>query len=136
MLISGGIVSHLGGFVWSSLGSALAGTAGEPVLTGSGTLVAGTPTVLAVEHARPSTTSWMVIGSAQLGLPILGGTLVPFPDVVVGGMLVDANGKTSFTTPWPTGIPSGVALYYQFWILDPVGPQGVSATNGLHTLVR
>jgi len=131
---SGGAVLHLGGFAWSSLGGALAGSAGTPVLTGSGTLVAGSPTTLAVQHGKPSTTSWIVVGFAQLGLPFKGGTMVPDPVVVVGGIPIDAGGTATLAFPWPAAIPSGFPLYHQFWMADSAGPAGFSATNGLRAL--
>jgi len=44
-------------------------------------------------------------------------------------LLIDGNLALSST--WPSGLPSGVALYQQYWISDPAGPFGLSASNGV-----
>lgn len=124
------VVLTLGG-PWSDLGAPLAGLLGDPSLTGSGPLTAGSPTTLSVTNARPLSSSWLVIGVTHLGLPFKGGTLVPNPDLVLGGIPINGAGAVTLGFTWPAGVPGGVATYYQFWIVDAVGPQGFSSTNGL-----
>jgi hypothetical protein len=36
----------------------------------------------------------------------------------------------------PPGTPSGVGLWFQAWILDPAGPAGLSASNGVLAVTR
>ena len=52
---------------------ALAGTAGLPHLTGTGTLEAGKPVTLSLTQALPGAKVLLVAGSTPLGLPIAGG---------------------------------------------------------------
>jgi hypothetical protein len=131
---NGGLVSHIGGFAWSALGHALPGTAGTPTLTGTGPLASGSPTTLEVEHGKPLSLVTLVVGFAQANAPFKGGTLVPSPDLLVAGLSTDIGGTSSLAFPWPTGLPSGFALYYQAWISDAAGPKGFAATNGLRSI--
>ena len=62
------------------------------------------------------------------------GVLVPNADVLVPGLPTDANGELFLPFIWPAGVPSGFHLYFQDWIVDPAGPKGFSASNGLQAL--
>jgi len=116
-----------------NLGFGLAGTGGvQPLLEGTGTLVAGTPGSLVLSDALPLSTAFLFLGAAPLEAPFKGGTLVPAPLIPAIGLPVLADG--TFVLPfasWPAGLPSGFDIYYQEWIQDPGGPKGFSATNAL-----
>jgi hypothetical protein len=129
-----GVVSHVGGFVWASLGAGLAGTTGVPTLTGTGTLVTGSPTTLNVADAKPLALAGIIVGFSQANVPFKGGTLVPNPNVVVTGLPLDGTGAIALAFPWPAGIPSGFAMYYQVWLPDAAGVAGFAATNGLRSV--
>jgi hypothetical protein len=116
---------------WTNVGSGLAGVNGVPVLAGSGTLVGGEPLSLALTNAKPGSSAALIVGSSTLNAPFLGGTLVPTPNTVVTGLPLDASGALVIGTTMPFGIPSGVQFWVQYWILDPAGPQGASASNGV-----
>jgi hypothetical protein len=58
--------------------------------------------------------------------------LVPTPEILLNGLATDATGKLNFGTTWPVGMPAGLDLYCQFWLLDPVAAQGFAATNAVH----
>jgi hypothetical protein len=120
---------------FADLGFGLAGTRGTPVLRGYSNLIGGGPLVLEVEGARAGALAWVVIGGAQLGVPFLGGTLVPDPSPPGGAVLLatDAQGRLRVNFRWPGGVPPGTSIWYQVWILDPVGPQGFAATNALRS---
>lgn len=120
---------------FADLGFALAGARGAPVLRAYGNLLGGGPLVLEVENARAAAPAFLVIGAAQLGVPLFGGTLVPDPSPP-GGVLAlttDAEGELRATLPWPSGVPAGTTIWYQTWILDPTGPRGFAATNALRS---
>ncbi|HKB15497.1 MAG TPA: hypothetical protein VKF62_05495, partial [Planctomycetota bacterium] len=117
---------------WTDLGSALAGTYGDPVLSGTGTLVAGSPTSLNLSNANPSSGSFWVFGTSRIDAPIFGGILVP--NFLTGGIVAlatDPTGALSVNFNWPPGVPSGSTFYVQFWTVDPAGPQFVSASNAI-----
>lgn len=121
-----------GGFdPWADLGNALAGTNGEPVLEGTGTLVGGDPLTLSLTSALENTTTSLVVGINELNAPLKGGVLVPQPFIVINGLPTDGTGSLAVGSTWPTGFPSAFTTYFQHWIVDPAGPKGLAASNGL-----
>jgi len=116
---------------WQDLGLALAGTGGEPVLEGSGPLLAGFPVALGTSGARANAAGTLFIGLSTLLAPLKGGTLVPSNDLLVTGLVTDGAGALTLATNWPAGVPSCTTIVFQLWIADPAGPQGFAATNGL-----
>ena len=120
---------------WSDLGHALAGSAGVPRLRGAGPLVAGSVNRLDLDRAAPGAVGLLVLGLAAGNSPLLGGVLVPAPLVTVI-VPIDAEGRAVYALGWPSGVPAGVPLHAQVWLLDPPQPAGVAASNGLLGLSR
>jgi PKD repeat protein len=116
---------------WPILGNGLAGMSGIPVLTGDGLLVADAVVSLSLTNAPPGNATTLVMGLSVLSAPFNGGVMVPSPDVVIAGLLVDGAGGLVLTDRWPPGIPTGVTIWFQHWIHDSAGPQGLAASNGL-----
>lgn len=120
---------------WIDQGGGLAGVAGEPRLTGTGSLEGGQYQLLQVKEAAAPAPAYIVVGLGLLQAPFKGGLMVPTPDLIVGGFqTIDTGGGVgSFgeAFQWPMGVPSGAELHFQAWIADPVAPVGFSATNGL-----
>lgn len=116
---------------WTLLFGASSGTLGEPLLEGGGSLQGGTPVSLALSNARPNGSATLVMGLSLLAAPYKGGVLMPSPDVLVAGLPVDGAGTLLIADTWPVGIPAGVSFYSQHWIVDPAGPHGLAASNGL-----
>lgn len=117
---------------WTDLGGALAGSLGPPRLDGSGLLVEGAPVSLELSDALPGAQVVAIAGFSEAGAPLLGGTLVPAPDLVLlHAATVDASGEATLSATWPPGLPGGAEVYFQFWIQDPAAPEGYSASNGL-----
>jgi len=119
---------------WNSLGFALAGVDGPPLLIGAGPLLTGSLNSLSLKHAKAGSTAAIVLGFSLSLHPLKGGVLVPNADVLVPGLPTDANGELFLPFIWPAGVPSGFHLYFQDWIVDPAGPKGFSASNGLQAL--
>jgi hypothetical protein len=115
---------------WAHLGNALAGTTGTPCLTGFGTLVAGTPVDHSLTNALPGATALLFIGLTRIDAPFKQGVLVPFPTLMIT-LLTDPSGSISLPAIWPNGAPSGFSIYMQYWIVDPAGPAGFSASNAV-----
>lgn len=103
---------------------------GTPLLLGTGTLSAGSPTTLSLIHGKPSSPFLLLIGVALLEAPFKGGTLVPQPLLFVPAA-TNNDGRASFTAPWPAGIPGPFTFWSQAWFADGDGPQGFTASNGL-----
>ncbi|HEX5011659.1 MAG TPA: right-handed parallel beta-helix repeat-containing protein [Planctomycetota bacterium] len=116
---------------WTDLGSALAGTHGEPVLAGTGSLNSFTPGSFVLTGALENVAATLVIGLSQLDAPFKGGVMVPSLDVLLPGLPTDAQGALTLPFLWPAGLPSGVSIVLQFWLPDPAGPKGFAASNGL-----
>jgi len=116
---------------WFDLGAALAGTHGAPVLTPDGTLAPGSPVTLALGNALENSSFTLIVGISALDAPFKGGTLVPFPSVLIFGLPTGPAGALTLQGTWPGGLPSNVAFYFQEWIADPAGPAGLAATNAV-----
>jgi hypothetical protein len=121
---------HLKG-PWASVGPGLAGSSGVPKLAGAGTLCADMPISLTLTRAKPNGSATLVAGLSALLAPFKGGTFVPAPLVLVSGLPVAANGSVVIQGLWPAGVPSGLTLYFQYWIPDAAAVQGMAASNGL-----
>jgi hypothetical protein len=121
---------------WIDIGGGLAGTLAEPLLYGAGTTLPGQSVSLALAYARPGSVAWLVLGLSDLSLPFKGGTLVPVPELIIGGLPVDAAGEATLDTLWPAGLPPGSAVFLQEWVVDPVGPKGFAATNGVRATAQ
>lgn len=117
---------------WLNLGGELAGSNGQtPELVGYGGMVAGQHVGLSLTKTLPNAPATLVLGTSPINLPINGGLLVPFPQVVLSGLFTNAAGELALSAPWPPGVPSGVGLYFQYWLADAGNPFGVSATNSM-----
>ncbi|MFT7461922.1 MAG: endonuclease/exonuclease/phosphatase family metal-dependent hydrolase [Pseudohongiellaceae bacterium] len=116
---------------FATLGSALAGTFGEPGLLGTGLLVGGDSVGLALSGALPSSTATLVLGLSTINAPFKGGQLVPLPDVLLNGLSVDASGDYELLSTWPMGIAPGFSFWAQYWVLDGGAPNGFAASNAV-----
>jgi hypothetical protein len=119
---------------WTSVGSGLAGTGGQvPLFTGTGVACEGNNLSSTLSNALPNATAWLIFGFGQLNLPFKGGVMIP--DFTNGGdflpIPLDNQGSVTLPTVWPPAIPAGLAVDFQYWVEDPGGPKGFSASNGL-----
>ncbi|GJM23123.1 MAG: hypothetical protein DHS20C15_30380 [Planctomycetota bacterium] len=116
---------------WVSLGRGLAGSGGlMPCLVGAGPLLAGQPFSLQLTNGAPAAFATLVVGFGELGAMFKGGVLVPQLDLLFN-LPLDASGERLLAAPFPTGAPSGLPLYCQFWVQDAGGPAGFSASNAV-----
>jgi hypothetical protein len=115
---------------WATLGGGLSGTHGVPNFVGSGTVLANTVITLTLTNALEQASTLLVVGFSQLNAHFKGGTLVPQPSLLFA-IPTDATGSVLFPAFWPPGVPSGAKLWLQYWVLDPAGPKGYAASNGL-----
>jgi len=130
---AGGVRSFEPYLPWTAEGAGLPGTFGVPELSGKGLVGAGAPGVLTIQNAHPDANTILVAGLTKLLLPFKGGVLVPEPEFLLPGLVVDDQGALSLPFTWPMGLLlPGFEIWLQIWISDPTGPQGVTASNGLH----
>ncbi|MBK6941568.1 MAG: hypothetical protein IPH13_15430 [Planctomycetes bacterium] len=102
-----------------------------PVLVGEGTLLGGSPTTFKLSKAPASTPLALIAGLSRADLPFYGSLLVPTPTLVLTGLTTDATGKLVLSLTWPVGLPAGLKMYLQVWVVDAGAPFGVSGTNAL-----
>ncbi len=115
---------------WTTLPVGLAGAAGVPSLTGTGTLIPGEVIGVTLAGAAPLAPGRLFAGTQQDLMPFKGGVLVPAPLVWID-LVTDASGAAAWSGAWPGGLPAGSSIYLQAWIVDVQAVQGVSASNGL-----
>jgi hypothetical protein len=116
---------------WTDLGFALAGASGFPVLSGTGTLQAGTPVTVELQAAAPSALATLFGSVASVPQPFKGGTLVPVPPLIARLLMTDAAGGIALAfAEWPAGL-SGLTLDLQYAIQDAGAIQGVALSNAL-----
>lgn len=117
---------------WTSLGGALAGTLGAPVLAGSGTLAPATVGTLTLSNAAPFSLAALFFSAFSVPVPFKGGVLQAFP-LLSGPVFVLTPPAGSLALPFavPAGIPSGLQLWFQYAIQDAGAVQGTALSNAL-----
>ncbi len=115
---------------WTDLGNALPGSLGAPDLTGDGALAAGNTVTLTLTNALPNTTAFLVVGAVNLSLPFYGGIIVPYPTLIVA-LPTGPAGSLTLPSIYPGGVPAGIPIYVQYWIVDASGPEGYTASNAI-----
>lgn len=116
---------------WSDLGFALAGGAGEPLLSGTGNLTGGSPTSLDLTNAAPTALAVLFLATSSSPVPFKGGTLAAFPFASSVSLNTDASGALPLAFGWPSGVASGSVLVVQYGIADAGAPLGVALSNAL-----
>ena len=115
---------------WTDLGSALAGTAGEPHLEGHGTLAPGAPWSIEMTNARASSLAVLFVGGSAGYIPLRGGVLVPTPLASLN-LVTDGAGEVRFSGNAPAALSPGQDFYGQIWIADPMAVRGAAASNAV-----
>lgn len=116
---------------FTELGGGLAGANGVPRLLGWGDVSAAGDFSVKVHDALEDAPAIVVLGASQLDLPFAGGTLVPFPDLLLPGPATGPSGSLVQSFVWPVNPPPGTQLWWQVWVLDDAAPFGLAASNAL-----
>lgn len=116
---------------FESLGGGLAGVAGVPALSGSGTLVALTPASLALAQAAPNSPAVLLLSLGSSPVPFKGGTLLAFPPLAQIGLATSGAGGVSLPFTTPAHLPAAIELTFQALVLDAAAAHGVALSNGL-----
>lgn len=116
---------------WEFLGCALPGSAGYPLLVGSGTLALGSSNSVNLSHARPNALAGLFLAVSSASLPFKGGTLKTFP--FFGPIFVPTSPAGTIDIPFveSSGLPSGTPLVVQWAIQDPAALYGVALSNAV-----
>ena len=116
---------------WELRGSGIEGAAGHATLGGVGTLAAGDPVRVLLQSGLAGAPATLVISLSALDFPMLGGVLVPAPDILLAGLPIAADGTLDLPGTWPAGVPGDVEVFLQAWFPDGATPYGWAATPGL-----
>ena len=117
---------------FTGLGNALAGTFGQPILHGEGTLVPGSAGSLKMTNAMPSATGALFTSIGVGAANFKGGVLMAVPELLLVGVITTPTGTLNLNwASWPNGLPSGTVLCFQYAIQDPGAPVGVALSNAL-----
>ena len=119
---------------WFNDGFALAGTNGDPLPYGNGTLVAGSNAELVLENAMPNATVGLFISFASIPTPFKGGMLCTVPLDSLTIFPIGPSGSVTLPSVIPAGIPSGTPVYWQYAIQDAGAPKGVALSNCLRSV--
>lgn len=118
--------------VFTDIGDALAGSYGDPGLSGTGDFVVGQSVGVALTNALENSLAYLVFSVAYLNAPFKGGVLVPDP--TQGGLFPLNTGPTgdlALAGLWPAGVPAGFPVIFQYWIVDPIAINGFAASNAI-----
>lgn len=113
-------------------GQALAGTHGLPVLRGSGTVAANQNITVAMSGGLENAPCVQVVGFLAGYMPLVGGVLIPNPDVVLF-TYTSPTGQASLSLQWPAVAPP-FGVFFQYGVFDPMALQGVSMSNALQAV--
>ena len=116
---------------WTDLGGGLAGTAGIPKLTGTGTLEAGSHTSVVLTQGKPGAPAAFVVGLTAVNLPFKQGVLVPFPNYLLNVPALSPSGAVGLNFNWPGGLPAAFSFYWQVLISDAAAPASFAISNAL-----
>lgn len=117
---------------WTDLGFALGGTAGDPLLVGSGSLSPASSNDVDLSNAYPSALAALFLSFASVPIPFMGGTLVPNPFLDPPLIVTtSATGDLPVSFVMPSDVPPGVQLFVQWGIADPGGPSGAALSNAV-----
>jgi hypothetical protein len=127
------LTAEIQGPAFTTRGQGLGGLTGTPVIVGVGDLAPSSNVKVILADAAKNSTAFIVVGAAELNLPFKGGVLGPDPNPpgFFVGLQTDNDGFTLVDTTWPAGFPPGVPIWMQWWIQDPTGPNGFTATETL-----
>lgn len=121
---------------WTDLGLGKAGSVGVPALCGGGALAAGSEVVWHLHRGVGMQPGLLCLGLQRQDLPLLGGTLVPGPELAISSLALDARGVATARLRLPQLVPAGVRVFAQAWLLDAAAVQGVAASNAVSAVAR
>ncbi len=114
--------------------TAISGVTGEPVMAVDGSFCDGDLLEVELSNSAPSSSAALVVGLSFLGVPFKGGVLGPNPDVILDGFFVNALGNLRIAATVPAGLPQGLDVYLQWFVVDPVAIKGLAASRTWHSI--
>ncbi len=119
---------------WTDLGGGTAGSAGVPLLEGTGSLFAGSTARLRLSGTQPNSSGLLAISLASTPVAYAGGTIHAFPFAALLNIATDQNGLFTLQFPAPS-LPEGLQLWFQAAVFDSAAQLGVALSNAQRALV-
>jgi hypothetical protein len=119
------------------IGPGIGGLAGDPQLSGIGSLAPGSSEgfSLVLANALPGQNGTLFVSVGQAAVPFKGGTFYPIPILLNIGIVTDMLGGFQFSSTIPLSTPSGASFVMQTWSSDFTAPFGFAGSNGLKAIV-
>ena len=131
-----GATGWKGGGAWLNLGQGLADAKERiPSFMATGQLTAGEYYALVLYDVPPGAPTYLIAGTTIVDLPFKGGVMVPFPGIRIP-MTATAEGAVVSAKRLPQHVANGGIFYLQFWVEDPTGPEGYSASNAVSGTIQ
>jgi hypothetical protein len=115
---------------WRTIHGGVAGAAGVPGLTLTGTPQPSQLITATVDQGAPGALALLVAGLSLAGTPLHGGVLVPHVDAVVP-LTLDASGGAATSARWPAELDGPDLLWFQAWVEDGTAPDGFAASDAV-----
>ncbi len=117
------------------VGAGVPGVTGVPILTGTGTLLPGAPTLISLSNAAPSAPMVLLFGfSPMYYTGFLDAVVVPLPAVIFS-IATSPSGTLNVPFSWPTTAPSGTTVFWQAIIMDVASPNGTASfSNAVYSV--
>ena len=116
-----------------SVDDGTSGVHGNPYLALGGSFVGGSTVTTQLCDAKASSLAVLFLSLASSPLNFKGGLLHTVPIAGQVDLGTDAGGVVNFSATWPTGLPSGVSIWYQFGVADSSGTGGAALSNAVKT---
>lgn len=115
--------------VFCDLGGGIAGAAGRPTMTGSGTINQARPLQIELRNFPANSAGAFIVGLSHIDLPMFGGTLVPSLDISLG--IVGTGASLVHDASWLATLPQGFQVWVQSAFLDATAPYGLCASDAI-----
>jgi hypothetical protein len=118
---------------WCDLGGGIAGAAGLPTLTGAGTINLVVPPTLTLRDFAANAPGVLIVGAAEINVPLFGGTLVPSPDVALA--VFGTSSEIVHDASWLANLTPGTEVWFQAAFLDGAAVHDVAASDAVKVAV-
>ena len=121
---------------FTDMGGGAPGSNGTPSLTGTGSLILGTPVSIDLENAPPFAQLFLALSGNATPTVFVGGTLFTVPADQYLTRRANAMGKRSISATWSGGLPPGFDVWLQYIVVDPGVPDGTTISNSIKLTTR
>jgi len=116
---------------WCDLGCGLAGVCGWPLLSADGPLTDGSANSLSLIKGAPNAVATLFVSLVEGNAPFKGGVLKTVPFILQLPLPLDASGEITLPFTWPSGIPAGTEIFFQFVVPDTAAVKNFAISNAV-----